>query len=51
MDELQCDDFFVPTFLLKLPPKPDSNGRYEHEDDFQKNTEGWAENFLLEDCI
>ena len=51
MDESLCDDFFFPAFILKLPPKPDFNGRQEHEDDFLGNTEGWSVSHLPEDIL
>ncbi len=44
MTEQQSDDFYIPAFLLALPPKADSNGRDTVEvEDFLKNIEGWSE--------
>ena len=44
MNEQQSDDFYVPTFLLKLPPKVGSNGHGSEDiEDFLKNVQGWSE--------
>jgi len=44
MTEQQSDDFYIPTFLIRLPPKADSHGREtENVEDFLKNVEGWSE--------
>ena len=42
MDELQCEDLYIPAFLLRLPPKKDFNGNEEKEVDFLNNIEAWA---------
>jgi len=44
MNEQQSDDLYIPTFLLKLPPKAASNARgSEDVEDFLKNVQGWSE--------
>ena len=44
MNEQQSDDLYIPTFLLKLPPKATSNARgSEDVEDFLKNVQGWSE--------
>ena len=52
MNELQCDDLFIPAFLLKVPAKAatDRNGRDDELEDFLKNIEGWTEYFHPDDC-
>ncbi|HTN94909.1 MAG TPA: hypothetical protein VMJ33_10025 [Gallionella sp.] len=50
MQELQSDDFFVPAFLLKLPPQPDTGRHYTQTDDFLKDFHGWSECATPEDC-
>lgn len=49
MDELQCDDFYVPAFLLNLPLMKGSNGGNEIEEDFLKDIEAWSGCSLEED--
>ena len=44
MNELQCDDLFIPAFLLKVPPEAATARRGKDEvEDFLKNVEGWTE--------
>jgi|GEM_PF-4948229 hypothetical protein len=44
MSEQQGDDFYVPAFLLMLPPKAETEGHYiEEVDFFLKNIEGWPD--------
>ena len=52
MSELyQCDDFFIPAFLLKLPTQPEINKGNTQVEDFLKNVQGWTEISPLEECI
>ena len=53
MSELQSDDFYVPSFLLSLPPKAESDGHNleQQVDDFLKNVEGWSECYPTDDWI
>jgi hypothetical protein len=58
MQEQQCEDFFVPTFLMNLPSDPDADARekssghqYDNAaDDFLKGIQGWSEFFSLDEC-
>jgi hypothetical protein len=50
----QCDDFFIPVFipafLLKLPPHPETNGGDTQVGDFLKNVQGWTDILPLDEC-
>jgi hypothetical protein len=50
MQEQQSEDFYVPRFLLKLPPQPEINWRETQTEDFLKGIEGWSEYFSVDDC-
>ena len=50
MQELQCDDFFIPTFLLKLLPKAKIERRETKIEDFLKDIQGWFEYFPGDEC-
>jgi hypothetical protein len=50
MNELQCDDFMIPAFLLVLPPnKKDTNERAKSEEDFLENIKAWSECYPQDD--
>lgn len=51
MQEQQCDDFFIPSFLLKLPPQPENSRRETQVEDFLKGIQGWAEHFPVDECV
>ena len=52
MSELyQCDDFFIPVFLLKLPTLPEINEGNAQAEDFLQNVQGWTEISPLEECV
>jgi hypothetical protein len=58
MQELQSEDFFVPVFLMNLPPDADAGAREKSgshacdnaADDFLKGLQGWSEYFSLDEC-
>ncbi|MBU1425963.1 MAG: hypothetical protein KKH12_08800 [Gammaproteobacteria bacterium] len=44
MNERQCDDPYIPTFLLAFATRAETKGRGEEEvEDFLKNVQGWSE--------
>ena len=49
MNELQCDDFMIPAFLLALPPQKDASERTKKEEDFLENLEAWSECYPQDD--
>ena len=50
MSELQSDDFYIPEFILMLPPKAETDGHnIEEADDFLKNIEGWSECYTTDE--
>jgi hypothetical protein len=51
MQEQQCDDFFIPTFLLKLPRQPATDRRETPIEDFLKGIQGWCEYFPVDECV
>jgi hypothetical protein len=59
MQGQQADDFFLPTFLLKLPSQPKNNRREKPEvnwnetqtEDFLKGIQGWSEYFPIDECV
>jgi len=51
MNEQQCDDLFIPAFLLKVPPEAATTRSDKDEvEDFLKNVEGWSEYILPDEC-
>jgi hypothetical protein len=51
MYEQQCDDFFIPSFLLKQPLQQESAKCDTPLDDFLKGIQGWAEYFWVDECV
>ena len=51
MQEQQSDDFFIPPFLLKLLPQPDTDQSETQTEDFLKGVQGWTEYFPLDECV
>lgn len=51
MQELQCDDFFVPAFLLALRPQTETVRREAPNEDFLKGIQGWTEYFPIDECV
>jgi hypothetical protein len=51
MQEQQCDDFFIPTSLLKLPRQPEIDWRETPIEDFLKGIQGWFEYFPVDECV
>lgn len=50
MNEQQCDDLFIPAFLLKAPAKAATTRDSKDEaEDFLKNVEGWSEYIHLDE--
>jgi hypothetical protein len=50
MSEQQSDDFFIPAFLLNLPPKAETNGRNTEEaEDFLRDVEDRTESYPPDD--
>lgn len=58
MQELQCDDLFIPPFLLNLP-KPGTDRREKLRfnccenttEDFLNGIRGWSEHLPLDECV
>jgi hypothetical protein len=59
MHKQQSDDFFIPAFLLKLPPEHKTR-RHERPkliwcetqtEDFLKGIQGWTECFPIDECV
>ena len=51
MQELQSDDFFIPTFLLKLLPQQETDRREAQTEDFLNGIQGWSEYFPVDECV
>jgi hypothetical protein len=51
MQEQQCDDFFIPAFLLTQPPQPVTDRRDTQIEDFLKGIQGWTEYFWIDECV
>ena len=51
MQEQQSDDFFIPTFLLKLLPQPEPHRPEAQPEDFLKGVQGWTEYFPVDECV
>jgi len=42
MQEQQCDDFFIPAFLLKMLPLSEPVRRETQTEDFLNGVQGWS---------
>jgi hypothetical protein len=51
MQEQQSDDFFIPAFLMRLPPQPETDRRETQTEDFLKGVQGWSEYFPVDECV
>jgi hypothetical protein len=51
MQEQQSEDFFIPIFLLKLPPQSETVRRETPTEDFLKGIQGWAEYYPVDECV
>ncbi len=51
MHEQQCDDFFIPPFLLKQPLQFENDKDEAALGDFLKGIQGWAECFWVDECV
>jgi hypothetical protein len=51
MQEQQCDDFFIPPFLLKQQIQLEIEKSETPLEDFLKGIQGWAECFWVDECV
>ena len=51
MQEQQSDDLYIPAFLLRLMPLPETDRSETQTDDFLKGIQGWAEYFPIDECV
>ena len=59
MQELQCEDYYIPAFLLKLPKEPVTDWSNQSRisfcensnEDFLKGIQGWSEYFPIDECV
>jgi hypothetical protein len=51
MQEQQCEDLFIPAFLMKLPPQPAAVRRETQAEDFLKGIQGWTEYYPIDECV
>jgi hypothetical protein len=51
MHEQQCDDFFIPPFLLQQPIQLESAKCEAPLEDFLKGIQDWAEYFWVDECV
>lgn len=51
MQEQQSEDFFIPIFLLNLPPQSETVRRETPTEDFLKGIQGWAEYYPVDECV
>jgi hypothetical protein len=51
MQELQCDDSFIPPFLLKQPLQLETVKTETALEDFLNGIQGWAEYFWVDECV
>ena len=51
MPEQQCDDFFIPPFLLKQPLQLESAKTETALVDCLNGIQGWTEYFWVDECV
>lgn len=51
MQEHQSEDFFIPSFLLKLPLQTKADQHETQTEDFLIGLQGWAECFPVDECV
>jgi hypothetical protein len=51
MQELQCDDLFIPSFLLKQPLQLETEETETALKDFLNSIQGWTEYFWIDEEV